>query len=46
WCQYGSVKPLPLVVIPDLIRDPWIAGQARHDESRFWPFRFSMEPIN
>jgi len=38
-------SPCPRFVIPDLIRDPWIAGQARNDKSRFWSFRFSVNNL-
>ncbi len=29
-----DVIPDPLLVIPDPIRDPWIAGQARNDRGQ------------
>ncbi|ABE42472.1 hypothetical protein Bpro_0508 [Polaromonas sp. JS666] len=36
----------PWFVIPDLIRDPWIAGRARNDKSRFSSFRFRVNNLN
>ncbi|ABE44010.1 hypothetical protein Bpro_2083 [Polaromonas sp. JS666] len=40
-----QLSPCLWFVIPDLIRDPWIAGQARNDKSTFLSFRLRVNNL-